>query len=116
MMAGPNDKASLDALEIGSAVVREMLRKVKFAVSTDGTRKSITGVNIALKDGLLGMTATDGRRLAHVEKEFDAGAEARHADFNFTLPMKAVGTLYALLEKMEEADLVTIASDGRGSR
>lgn len=118
VMAGPKDGATLG---ITATLLREMLRKVKFAVSTDGTRKSLTGVNLALKDGLLGMTATDGRRLAHVEKgldqDEDAGKEARHTDFNITLPMKAVGMLYGLLEKMAGGgDLVQIESDGKAVR
>ena len=108
VMAGPKDDP---ALEINAVLLREMLRKTRFAVSTDGTRKSLTGVNVSLKDGLLGMTATDGRRLAHVEHEVEA-----RKGFNVTLPIKAVGALYGLLEKTEDDELVAVASDGKSVR
>ena len=116
VMLGPNKAA---ALEINVILLREMLRKVRFAVSTDLTRKSLTGVNVALKGGLLGMTATDGCRLAHVEQDLARQAEhssAFKASFNVTLPIKAVGALYGLLEKTADDDLVAIAADGKSVR
>lgn len=113
VMAGPDKEA---ALEIEAVKLREMLRKVRFAVSADRTRKALTGVNCALKDGLLGMTATDGRRLAHVEAEVAERSSAVKTGFDVTLPTKAVGALYRLLEKTEDDDLVAIAADGRSVR
>ena len=113
VMAGPKDDP---ALEINAVLLREMLRKTRFAVSTDGTRKSLTGVNVSLKDGLLGMTATDGRRLAHVEHDLAEHSSAIKSGFNVTLPIKAVGALYGLLEKTEDDELVAVASDGKSVR
>lgn len=98
VMAGPKDETRA-ALHIDAFLFREMLRKVRFAVSTDATRKNLEGVNIDLKDGILGMTATDGRRLAHVEKE-DV-ADAAQPGMNITLPTKTVAILYGLLESMD---------------
>ena len=112
VMAGPKDEAKA-ALHIGASLFREMLRKVRFAVSTDATRKSLEGVNIDLKDGMLGMTATDGRRLAHVEKE-DV-ADAAQPGMNITLPAKTVAILYGLLERMDEGDVYMVV-DGTAVR
>ena len=100
MMAGPKAEAK-ESLHIDAGLMREMLRKVKFAVSTDATRPALAGVNIDLKDGMFGMTATDGRRLAHVEM---VGAE-RSLAVNATLPTKTVAILYWLLERMGEGDV-----------
>lgn len=108
IMTGPEDGATIS---VGAALLREMLRKVRFAVSTDGTRAALKGVNVVLKDGLLNMTATDGRRLAHVEHEM-----TESVTFDFTLPAKAVGVLYGLLEKAEAGKLVTVTADKKAVR
>lgn len=112
VMAGPKSEARA-ALRIDARVFQEMLRKVRFAVSTDATRKSLEGVNIDLKDGRLGMTATDGRRLAHVERE-DV-ADAAQPGMNITLPTKTVTILYGLLERMDES-VVDVLFDGTAVR
>ena len=109
-MSAPKGKAKVYLPEM---TLREMLRKTKFAASTDQTRKKLMGVNVALaKDGTLSMTATDGRRLAHVEygcgEPGDGGAE-----FDVTLPTRAVDALYALLSKNGSQD-VTVAADASG--
>lgn len=117
MMAGPGkDGAAPRTLRIDAAVLREMLRKVRFAVSTDATRKNLEGVNIDLKDGMLGMTATDGRRLAHVERDgFTPGGTGESGRCNITLPTKTVAILYGLLERMDEGD-VDVIFDGSAVR
>ena len=116
VMAGPGkDGAAPRTLRISAAVMREMLRKVKFAVSTDATRKNLEGVNIDLKDGTLGMTATDGRRLAHVEKEIAPDGAGESGRCNITLPTKTVAILYGLLERMDEGD-VDVLFDGSAVR
>lgn len=111
-MAGPKAK-SRSAMRIDADILREMLRKVRFAVSTDATRKVLEGVNIELKAGRLGMTATDGQRLAHVERDGVAGAE--QPVVNVTLPTKTVSILYALLERMSDGS-VDVLFDGSAVR
>ena len=106
VMAGPGkDGTATRAMRIDAGLFKEMLRKVKFAVCTDATRKSLEGVNIDLKDGTLGMTAADGRRLAHVEKEITPDGAGESGRCNITLPTKTVAILYGLLERMYEGDV-----------
>ena len=112
MMAGPKDEAKA-ALHIDAVLFREMLRKVRFAVSTDATRTNLAGVNIDLKDGKLGMTATDGRRLAHVGR-IDVTDKAMPG-MNITLPTKTVAILYGLLERMPDGDVYMVL-DGSAVR
>lgn len=57
---------------IPSITLGEMLRKSVYAASTDKTRALLRGVNVCVKDGLVTMTATDGRRLATVEHEVES--------------------------------------------
>ena len=71
-------------------VMKEMLRKTSYAASQDETRRSLRGVLMSFKNAKLTMVATDGRRLALVEKEIDFPAEATR---DITLPTKAVQEL-----------------------
>lgn len=107
-MAGPND-GHVD-IDMTAEKLREMLRKVKFAASTDATRAILKGVNVHLENGMLSMTATDGRRLAHVEA--DTCAKDRT---DVTLNTTTVAILYGLLDRMEDGD-VLISFDGRAMR
>lgn len=112
VMAGP--KAEMRAtLHIPATTLREMMRKVKFAVSIDITRRSICGVNIDLKDGMLSMTAIDGRRLAHIE--YSDAADKAMLGMNVTLPAKTISLLYGLLDKMDSED-VDVLFDGSAMR
>lgn len=108
MMVGP--KAGTAKMAIPSATLREMLRKVKFAMATDATRPALCGVNMKIVGAMLEMTATDGRRLAHVEHEMTTNG----ASFDITLPAKTVGVLWGLLDK--ETEDIDVSSDGRTIR
>jgi DNA polymerase-3 subunit beta len=82
------------SLKIEQGVLRQMLRKTAYAVSTDETRYVLNGVYMAFKADKLTVVATDGRRLALVERELEVpkGAEAE-----LILPTKAVTELQRLL-------------------
>lgn len=109
-MIGPKEGAVVATLP--AVTFREMLRKVKFAASDDLKRPNLCGVNMRLHDDVLDMTATDGRRLAHIEFEI---REAADDGFDVTLANKAVGVLFGLLAKVDEGD-VYISSDGKSVR
>ncbi len=110
-MKGPDDGAA--KVHLSALLFREMLRKVKFAVSVDGTRKNICGVNMKMAESLLAFTATDGSRLAHVEH--DAEVEGA-ASFDVTIPTKAVGVLWDMLGKEPEGSAVEFSADSASAR
>lgn len=85
---------------LSAAILREMLRKVMFSMSKDYSRQMLTGVFFEGKDGKVQMTATDGRRMAHVEKEVD-GIEP----FGLIIPAETVKIIFSLLEKEDDADI-----------
>jgi DNA polymerase-3 subunit beta len=85
---------------IEAGVFREMLRKTSYAVSLDETRRVLTGVLLAFKEGKLTIVATDGRRLALTEHEAEYPPEA---ETEIVLPIKAVGELMHILRA--EGDL-----------
>ncbi len=80
---------------IGAAVFREMLRKTSYAVSTDESRRVITGVLLSFKDGKLTVVATDSRRLALVEKEVEFPPEI---ETELVVPSKTVAELMRLVK------------------
>jgi DNA polymerase-3 subunit beta len=127
VMAGP--KAGCTAFDIEAFVLKEMLRKVKFAAAADGSERAhLCGVNVKMKDWKLEMTATDGRQLAHVEKDLQesyTGPNAPHArgdarapreaSFDIILANKTVNALFGLLDD-NRGEPVTIKADAKAIR
>jgi DNA polymerase-3 subunit beta len=81
-------------VKLDQETVRDMLKKTCFAVSTDETRYVLNGIFFSLKDHKLTMVATDGRRLAFVDKEVDG----ERGQGDFIVPAKAVNELTRLLQ------------------
>jgi DNA polymerase III subunit beta len=90
------------ALKMEQTLLRDMFKKTAYAVSSDETRYVLNGVYMSFKGGKLTVVATDGRRLALIERDVDVpkGAEAE-----FILPTKAVGELQRLLADKGDAKL-----------
>jgi len=110
VMAGPK---SAEAVSLPAVTFRELLRKVKFAAAQKEVRALLNGVNICKQDGMLQMTATDGRRLAHVE--YDITRDSDLPDFDVTLPNNTVNMLFALLARDDDEN-VDFTSDGKAMR
>ena len=83
-----------DAYELESQTLKEMLRTTSYAASQDDTRRTLKGVLMSFKDMKLTMVATDGRRLALVEKEMEFPSTAER---DIVLPSKAVQELQRAL-------------------
>lgn len=74
---------------------KEMLRKTAYAASQDDTRRTLKGVLLSFREMKLTMVATDGRRLALVEKEMEFPKEAEK---DIVLPSKAVQELQRIFD------------------
>jgi DNA polymerase III subunit beta len=96
------------ALGIGAGALREMIDKTLFAVSSDETRFNLSGVFVTPADGdRLRMVATDGHRLAMVDREL-AGVKADQR--GVIMPRKGLVEARKLLEETGDAELtLTIA-------
>lgn len=92
---------------LGAAVFREMLRKTSYAVSSDESRRVITGVLLAFKNAKLTTVATDGRRLALAEHEVEFPPEI---ETEMVLPIKSVSELTRLLK--DDGDVKIFAQKG----
>lgn len=72
---------------------RKILAKVSYAVCPDVTRRALNGVLLSLRGGKLTAAATDGRRLALMEKQL---AEGTVGEGDVILPPKAVSEVEKL--------------------
>jgi len=90
------------SLKIEQVALRDMLKKTAYAASTDETRYVLNGVFMSFKADKLTVVATDGRRMALVERDMEVpkGAEAE-----LILPTKVVTELLRLLSDKGDATL-----------
>lgn len=99
---------SAGVVKIPSQTLRSMIGKTIFAISNEESRYTLNGGLMVLKPESITMVATDGHRLAHVEKQgeqFDVAGE------NKTLvPKKAMSELYLLLQN-SDVDFIDFAKD-----
>lgn len=93
-----------DAQAISSEVFSEMIRKTMFAISTDETRYTYNGVYMETEGKILRMVATDGHRLALIERECP-GVELKEG---VIVHKKALGELVKLLAEVEGDVQITL--------
>jgi len=72
---------------LGADELRKSLGKVSYASSTDETRHVLNGILLSVREGLLTLAGTDGRRLALVEKTIEGESVP---DGDVILPPKVV--------------------------
>jgi len=102
-------KAVKAELKIPATVLREMIDKTLFAVSPDEARYNLNGVYIeAPQAGLVRMVATDGHRLAMVDRNIGGFTMQGGA----IIPRKGLGELRKLLDQAGDAD-VDLSLDGQ---
>lgn len=84
---------------IEQSVYRYMLQMTAYAASLDETRHVLMGVWHRFAEKKLTMAATDGRRLALVERELSGGLDN---EVDFILPNKTVAELLTTLQNKKE--------------
>jgi DNA polymerase III subunit beta len=96
------------SVKIPAQTLRSMIGRTIFAISNEESRYTLNGGLMVLKPESITMVATDGHRLAHIEKtgeNFDVPGE------NKTLvPKKAMSELYSLLQN-SDVEQVEFAKD-----
>ena len=92
-------------------ILRRLFDKSKFAISTEETRYYLNGVYMHIAEGengpVLRCVATDGHRLARIDADVPAGAEAMPG---VIVPRKTVGELRKLLDD-DEAEIAVSVSE-----
>ncbi len=76
---------------LGSDVLRSMIQKTSFAVSTEETRHFLNGVYFNVTPDLVRMVATDGKRLAVATQQQEKTAEEK--EIGVIIPTKAVSNI-----------------------
>jgi DNA polymerase III subunit beta len=91
MQINPLRSFSLEQIELS-----RMINLISYAVSQDDTRKALSGVLFSINEDNFTSVATDGRRLALVEKSM---TEFTGKDGNIIIPIKSATELCKLLGK-----------------
>jgi DNA polymerase-3 subunit beta len=95
--------------EIPAKVLLSLINKTIFAIAAEESRYTINGALLLIKPLSVTMVATDGHRLAHVEKA--ANFEHLNAEIRALVPKKAMAELQRLLSEAEEGELVSFGRD-----
>jgi DNA polymerase-3 subunit beta len=93
---------SAGGYKINAATLHNMIAKVIFAISNEESRYTLNGALLVLKAESMAMVATDGHRLAHIEKTSEP-IEGISGEKKTLIPRKALHELIGLLANMESA-------------
>jgi DNA polymerase-3 subunit beta len=97
----PKDEAA-HAVAVSGPTLLEMIKKTQFAISTDETRYILNGVFFEPREkGLLRMVATDGHRLALVERELGGDFKLKSG---VIIPRKGLFELKRILDEAPDAE------------
>ncbi|OGX32391.1 MAG: DNA polymerase III subunit beta [Omnitrophica WOR_2 bacterium RIFCSPHIGHO2_01_FULL_48_9] len=91
-----------DGVRLEQSVLKEMLRMTSFAVSHEESRYVLNGVLLEISGSDICIVATDGRRLAKINKEL---SEPIKKDIKVILPSKAVQEITRNLKDQGELTL-----------
>jgi DNA polymerase-3 subunit beta len=95
-------------VKIPAQTLRSMIGKTIFAISNEESRYTLNGGLMVLKPESITMVATDGHRLAHIEKQ---GEQFEVTGENKTLvPKKAMSEVYSLLQN-SDVEFIEFAKD-----
>lgn len=102
--AVPNPLASLPV-----GVFATMIRRTIFSISNEESRYTLNGALLILKPESAAMVATDGHRLALIERELEV--EGLKNELRLLIPKKAMSELQRLLAEAEEDSKVSLSRD-----
>lgn len=97
------DFKNKDVVKLEQPLIKTMLNMTSFAISRDETRYILNGVYLTIKKNLIRMVATDGRRLALIEREVEL---PKDVDKKAIIPIK---TVHELQRNLKEEGEVTIS-------
>jgi DNA polymerase-3 subunit beta len=96
-------------IKIPVASLRTLIARTIFAISNEESRYTLNGALLILKAESIAMVATDGHRLAHIEKSGE-NFPGINAEKKTLVPRKALQELQSLLSSTE-AEFVEFADD-----
>jgi DNA polymerase III subunit beta len=96
-------------VKIPAKVLRAMIAKTGFAIANEESRYTLNGALMMLKAESITMVATDGHRLAHIERTGDK-FEGVSGEMKTLVPKKAMDELKSLLDSTD-AETIEFAKD-----
>ncbi len=100
---------STGSFKLSVASLRNMVAKTIFAISNEESRYTLNGALLVLKAESMAMVATDGHRLAHIEKLGET-LEGVSGEKKTLIPRKALSELSGLLSSTD-AETLDFADD-----
>src|ERR1039458_10282756 len=97
------------AIKIPAAVLRAMIAKTGFAIANEESRYTLNGALMVLKPESIIMVATDGHRLAHIERGGEK-FEGISGEMKTLVPKKAMDELKSLVDSTE-VETIDFAKD-----
>lgn len=96
-----------EAVQIEQSVLKNMLELTRFAASHEETRYVLNGILLEIKEGVIRLVATDGRRLAMRENKVDGSIKK---EIKIIIPIKAAEEIIRNL-KDEGSALLTLGAN-----
>jgi DNA polymerase-3 subunit beta len=96
-------------IKIPAQVLRGMIAKTGFAIASEESRYTLNGALMVLKPESITMVATDGHRLAHIERGGEK-FEGISGELKTLIPKKAMDELRSLLDSTD-AEAIEFAKD-----
>src|SRR5215470_11820141 len=96
-------------VKIPAQVLRAMIAKTGFAIATEESRYTLNGALIVLKPESITMVATDGHRLAHIERSGEK-FEGVSGEMKTLVPKKCMDELKSLVDSTD-VETIEFAKD-----
>jgi DNA polymerase III subunit beta len=96
-------------VKIPAGVLRQMIAKTTFAIATEESRYTLNGALMVLKPESITMVATDGHRLAHIERSGEK-FEGISGEMKTLVPKKAMDEIKSLLDSTD-VETIEFAKD-----
>ncbi len=100
---------TVGSFKIAAPALRNMISKTIFAISNEESRYTLNGALLVLKAESMAMVATDGHRLAHIEK-LGENLDGISGEKKTLIPRKALAEISSLLGG-SDAEIIEFADD-----
>ena len=95
--------------KVPANVLAKLITRTIFAISTEDSKFTLSGALLLLKPGSITMVATDGHRLAHIEKS--EALEEVTEEIKVIVPKKAMGELLRMVSETADTDTIGFSRD-----
>jgi DNA polymerase-3 subunit beta len=106
---GRSNTKMAGVVKIPAQVLRGMIAKTGFAIASEESRYTLNGALMVLKPESITMVATDGHRLAHIERSGEK-FEGVSGEMKTLVPKKAMDELRSLLDSTD-VEAIEFAKD-----